>query len=86
MKLFKSIKKFSPILILAMRADENVMQGISFSSDGQTLKSLIASLTRPQTVIPIPKDLKDLEIAEIQTKQGFYLAFGQNYTNYFDSI
>ena len=43
-------------------------------------------MTRPHIKIPIPEDLKDLEITEIQTKQGLHLAFGHNYTNYFDSI
>ena len=77
MKLFNLIKKFSPIIILAMK---------KLLKKGQTFKPLTASLTRPQTKIPIPEDLKYLEITEIQTKQGFHLAFGHNYTNYFDSI
>ena len=51
-----------------MKANENVMQGINFSSDGQTFKPLTASLTRPQIKIPIPEDLKDLEITEIQSR------------------
>ena len=55
-----------------MRGNENVMQEISFSSVGQNFKSLTGSLTRPQLKIPIPEDFKDLEITEIQTKQGFY--------------
>ena len=69
-----------------MRDNEIVMQGISFSLVGQNFKSLTASLTRPQIKIPIPEDLKDLEITEIQTKQGFHLAFGHNYTNYFNQF
>ena len=64
-----------------MRDNENVMQRISFSSVGQNYKSLTASLTRPQMKIPIPEDLIDLEIAEIQAKQGFHLVFGYSYTN-----
>ena len=43
-------------------------------------------MTRPQIKIPIREDFKDPEITEIQTKQGFHLAFGHNYTNYFNSI
>ena len=48
-----------------MRDNENVMQGISFSSVGQNYKSLIAILTRPQIKIPVPEDSKDLEITKI---------------------
>ena len=69
-----------------MRDNENVMQHISFSSVGQNHKTLTANLTRPQIKIPIPEDLKDLEVTEIQTKQGFHVAFGRNYTNYVNSI
>ena len=60
------------------------MQEISFSSVGQNHKTLTANLTRPQ--IPLPEDLKDLKIIEIQIKHGLDLAFGHNYTNYFNSI
>ena len=52
------------------------MQEISFSSVGKNHKTLTANLTRPQIKIILPEDLKDLEITEIQTKQGFHLAFG----------
>ena len=69
-----------------MRDNENIMQETSFSSVGKNHKILTANLTRPQIKIPLPEDLKDLEITELQTKQGFHLAFGHNYTNYFDSI
>ena len=57
-----------------MRGNENVMQEIIFSSVGQNHKTLTANLTRPQIKIPLPEDLKDLQITEIQTKQGFHLA------------
>ena len=57
-----------------MRENENVMQEISFSSVGQNHKTLTANLTRPQTKISLPEDLKNLQITEIQTKQGFHLA------------
>ena len=43
-------------------------------------------MTKPQIKIPIPEDLEDLKITDIQTKQGFHLAYGHNYTSYFDSI
>ena len=69
-----------------MRNNEIVMQGINFPLVGQNYKSLTASLTRLQIKIPIPEDLKDLEITQIQTKQGFHLGFRYNYINYSNSI
>ena len=62
------------------------MQEISFSSVGQNHETLTASLTRPHIKILLPENLKDLEITEIQTKQGFHLAFRHNDTNYFNSV
>ena len=56
----------------------NIMQEISFSLVSKNHKTLTANLTRPQIRITLPEDLKDLEITEIQTKQGFHLAFGYN--------
>ena len=69
-----------------MRDSENIMQETSFSSVGKYHKTLTANLTRPQIKIPLPENLKDLEITELQTKQEFHLAFGHYYTNYFNSI
>ena len=62
------------------------MQEISFSSVGQNHKTLTARLTRPHIKILLPENLKDLEITEIQTKQGFHLAFRHNDTKYFNSV
>ena len=61
------------------------MQEISFSSVSQNHKTLTVNLTRPQIKIPLPEYLKDLEITEIQTKEGFNSAFGHNFTNHFNS-
>ena len=69
-----------------MRDRENVIQEISFSSVGQNRKTLTANLTRSEIKIPLIEDLKNLEIAKIQTKQRFHSASGHNYTNYFNSI